>query len=408
MGAGMVSVSSFSLRGEHKMKHSVECPGCGKTYSVPTEQLGKKATCKSCGEKFVLQAEPNAEAIPPSLPAAAQPVEITPPPKPEKQKGFFGRLKAKAAEAIESAKEKAATTIRTKAVSGPSGISDNSQVVVSVTDGDFTVSTGIMGRTEAFRISLGEITSLEAMGIDKLRIGFSAADTLVLAKTVGSSVEGMAEKITSWMTAQGVLSSEDAENQKAVIRDTVSLDRDEQKARREAEMAVTYLHGPFNAKPNTTTYLLIDGSELVASSLVGMFGRAESFRILLRSIKKAEIETSERMTLARTALLGIYAFGMKKKDKLLRVEFDDNGADASVIFGKGPGMTIEEVSGRIMAARREFVNANAETEKPTDSEKSSQPGDIADAIQKLAALRDQGILTEDEFTSKKAELLSRM
>jgi hypothetical protein len=34
--------------------------------------------------------------------------------------------------------------------------------------------------------------------------------------------------------------------------------------------------------------------------------------------------------------------------------------------------------------------------------------DIPAQIQKLAALRDQGILTEEEFTSKKSELLAKM
>jgi hypothetical protein len=33
---------------------------------------------------------------------------------------------------------------------------------------------------------------------------------------------------------------------------------------------------------------------------------------------------------------------------------------------------------------------------------------FADAIQKLAALHAQGILTDDEFAAKKVELLSRM
>ena len=34
--------------------------------------------------------------------------------------------------------------------------------------------------------------------------------------------------------------------------------------------------------------------------------------------------------------------------------------------------------------------------------------DIPDQIQKLANLRDQGLITEEEFSSKKAELLSKM
>ena len=36
------------------------------------------------------------------------------------------------------------------------------------------------------------------------------------------------------------------------------------------------------------------------------------------------------------------------------------------------------------------------------------PPDIADQIRKLAEPRDVGILTEDEFTAKKADLPSRM
>ncbi|PPH99745.1 hypothetical protein C5C95_06270 [Rathayibacter sp. AY1B7] len=34
--------------------------------------------------------------------------------------------------------------------------------------------------------------------------------------------------------------------------------------------------------------------------------------------------------------------------------------------------------------------------------------DLADQLQKLAGLRDAGVLTEDEFAAKKAELLARM
>jgi hypothetical protein len=38
----------------------------------------------------------------------------------------------------------------------------------------------------------------------------------------------------------------------------------------------------------------------------------------------------------------------------------------------------------------------------------SQGGDIFAMIDKLADLRSRGILTDDEFASKKAELLSRL
>jgi hypothetical protein len=38
----------------------------------------------------------------------------------------------------------------------------------------------------------------------------------------------------------------------------------------------------------------------------------------------------------------------------------------------------------------------------------SSPGDPVDTIRRLAALRDEGVLTEAEFSSKKAELLARL
>ncbi len=54
----------------------------------------------------------------------------------------------------------------------------------------------------------------------------------------------------------------------------------------------------------------------------------------------------------------------------------------------------------------------AETERPVaEPSQSAEPPtnlDIPDQIRKLAELRDAGVLTEEEFERKKAELLDRM
>jgi hypothetical protein len=42
----------------------------------------------------------------------------------------------------------------------------------------------------------------------------------------------------------------------------------------------------------------------------------------------------------------------------------------------------------------------------TQSSEPVAPLDVADQLMKLATLRDQGVLTEDEFASQKAKLLS--
>lgn len=49
------------------------------------------------------------------------------------------------------------------------------------------------------------------------------------------------------------------------------------------------------------------------------------------------------------------------------------------------------------------------TEKPKAAQPpQSQPESTVDTIRKLGELRDQGVLTEDEFSKKKEELLSRI
>jgi hypothetical protein len=45
---------------------------------------------------------------------------------------------------------------------------------------------------------------------------------------------------------------------------------------------------------------------------------------------------------------------------------------------------------------------------PVNTQNSSQEADIFDAIEKLANLKDKGILTDAEFSTKKAELLARL
>jgi hypothetical protein len=47
-------------------------------------------------------------------------------------------------------------------------------------------------------------------------------------------------------------------------------------------------------------------------------------------------------------------------------------------------------------------------QKRRQQETATDAGDIPGRIERLVALRDQGILTTDEFEAKKRDLLSRM
>lgn len=55
---------------------AVACSHCGHMYALPKEFLGKKATCKSCGQKFIALAT----ALPRSTPVGTAPPPAVAPP----------------------------------------------------------------------------------------------------------------------------------------------------------------------------------------------------------------------------------------------------------------------------------------------------------------------------------------
>ncbi|GHF43417.1 MULTISPECIES: DUF4429 domain-containing protein [Streptomyces] len=77
---------------------------------------------------------------------------------------------------------------------------------------------------------------------------------------------------------------------------------------------------------------------------------------------------------------------------------------ASVVFGRGYGLVHESLpfAAAVLAAVR------AATAAPPVSSARPDPGGIADRIRHLGALHEAGLLTDDEFSSKKAELLAEL
>lgn len=146
----------------------------------------------------------------------------------------------------------------------------------------------------------------------------------------------------------------------------------------------------------------------------GMF--AQGFYIPHSALLAAEIKTDEQIskdvTLTRLLTLGVLAFGLKKKrvekHNYLVVKFKDAaGLEQTVIF---EGKKMPEAAGQLAKARQKVA-----TSVPSTSPKTEQPAsapkptvDIADQIRKLAELKAEGILSEDEFQTKKSELLARM
>jgi len=82
--------------------------------------------------------------------------------------------------------------------------------------------------------------------------------------------------------------------------------------------------------------------------------------------------------------------------------------DVGTIFISSAGQANEEIVVRGMPTPekiKEIINSLRKTEKAAPAAAPAQSSDI-DQLEKLAKLRDEGILTEEEFTQKKAQLLA--
>ncbi|MFG7943820.1 MULTISPECIES: DUF4429 domain-containing protein [Streptomyces] len=88
---------------------------------------------------------------------------------------------------------------------------------------------------------------------------------------------------------------------------------------------------------------------------------------------------------------------------------------ASVVFGLGYGPVYESLpfAASVLAAVRAVDPAQAPLSPvscgaPAPAQQRSDPADVAERIRHLGELHDAGLLTDDEFSSKKAELLAEL
>lgn len=83
---------------------------------------------------------------------------------------------------------------------------------------------------------------------------------------------------------------------------------------------------------------------------------------------------------------------------------------AITVIASGNKARMKWINNGDVAAFSSYVNAklNSGTTNKADQPSSSEGLDIPDQIRKLASLRDDGILTDDEFTAQKTALLAKM
>lgn len=127
-----------------------------------------------------------------------------------------------------------------------------------------------------------------------------------------------------------------------------------------------------------------------------------NFKIPIELILKAEYKTEDQLrtdaALARYELFGIFSAGMSSKRSFLLLTYNESGMENKIIFEsqEAPGIV-----SAIMEARQAYVKAHP-------APNSSTGIDIPEQIKKLSELKEQGILSQEEFDTKKTELLSRI
>jgi Short C-terminal domain len=121
---------------------------------------------------------------------------------------------------------------------------------------------------------------------------------------------------------------------------------------------------------------------------------------------RATVETAgqldKRVTATRLMLTGPLALGLRKKK--------DNRKLFLTIEGEGAGFVVE-VHPNLERKARQFatrINAAASSPMASPPTQATPTDDPVEQIRKLGELREQGLLTPEEFETKKADLLGRL
>lgn len=142
------------------------------------------------------------------------------------------------------------------------------------------------------------------------------------------------------------------------------------------------------------------------------------FTHLDRVITKTEEEIRHDVTLGRLLLVGIFAFGLKKKH-VSRKRFtvisgnDINGRPVHVVLELTTNWLAYGITKKINDARTKYIDAHPEeiqqaSETAALNEPDISTPDPIEQIKKLKDLLDANIISEEEFEAKKVELLKRI
>lgn len=115
-------------------------------------------------------------------------------------------------------------------------------------------------------------------------------------------------------------------------------------------------------------------------------------------------DVSRRVTVTRLLAVGIFAFALKKKKKekeaYLTVELSDGQEVIFFVDNNSPMELKTKLAKVVSLVKQAGVSSNN-----AQATQNQQVG-VADELTKLARLKEQGVITQDDFDKKKTELLS--
>jgi len=142
------------------------------------------------------------------------------------------------------------------------------------------------------------------------------------------------------------------------------------------------------------------------------FSGKKADRVLIPwdEITDMQVNTAEtsRITAGRLLTIGVFALAAKKKEQFTVVEIETQFSTFAYMASESQSSVIDVMRPLISALKSK--NQMDGTNVPGAAVPQTAPvavagPSIADQIRELGALRDEGLLTEEEFAEKKARLL---
>lgn len=133
------------------------------------------------------------------------------------------------------------------------------------------------------------------------------------------------------------------------------------------------------------------------------------FTIVNNQIKDVVIEgkdeVNRRVTVTRLLAVGIFAFALKKKNKdqeaYITFELSDGQEVILFVDNKAP-MALRAKLAKVISTVKQANVANQSQPIQASTSRS-----VADELTKLVSLKEQGILSQEEFESEKAKILNK-